>query len=121
VVKESAAERLIQGLVAVSSGEYFLDSHISHAVVEKLMQSPVREAQINDAEYGALTPREQEIMRMLAEGTSKREIADSLCISTKTVENHRANIMKKLGVHSTMELVRYAARLGLIDIDLWKE
>jgi DNA-binding NarL/FixJ family response regulator len=121
VVKESAAERLVQGIEAVSAGEYFLDSSISHEVVEKLMKSPVKEARIADVEYGTLTTREQEIMRMLAEGTSKREIADHLCISPKTVENHRANIMKKLGIHSAMELVRYAARLGLIDIDLWKE
>jgi len=60
-------------------------------------------------------------MRMLAEGASKSEIAESLCISIKTVENHRANIMRKLNIHNAMELVRYAARLGLIDVDLWKE
>jgi DNA-binding NarL/FixJ family response regulator len=60
-------------------------------------------------------------MRMLAEGLSKSEIAGRLCISVKTVENHRSNIMKKLDLHSAMDLVRYAAKLGLIDIDLWKE
>lgn len=121
VVKESAAERLIQGLEAVASGEYFLDSSISHEVIEKLMKSPVKEARISDAEYGTLTPREQEIMRYLAEGIPKKEIAKRLFISPKTVENHRANIMRKLNIHSAMELVRYAARLGLIDVDLWKE
>jgi DNA-binding NarL/FixJ family response regulator len=121
VVKESAAERLIQGLEAVSAGEYFLDSSISHEVVEKLMKSPVKEAKITDTEYGTLTPREQEVMRLLAEGMPKKEIAETLFISIKTVENHRANIMKKLGIHSAMDLVRYSARLGLIDLDLWKE
>lgn len=121
VVKESAAGRLVQGLHAVSSGEYFLDSSISHEVVTRLMKSPVREARVSDSDYGRLTPREQEIMRMLAEGLSKAEIADRLCISIKTVENHRSNIMKKLELSSPMELVRYAAKLGLIDIDLWKE
>lgn len=121
VVKESAAGRLVQGLHAVTSGEYFLDSSISHEVVTRLMKSPVREARVSDSDYGRLTPREQEIMRMLAEGLSKAEIADRLCISIKTVENHRSNIMKKLELNSPMELVRYAAKLGLIDIDLWKE
>ncbi len=121
VVKESAAGRLVQGLHAVCGGEYFLDSSISHEVVERLMKSPVREARVNDTDYGRLTPREQEIMRMLAEGLSKSEIAGRLCISVKTVENHRSNIMKKLDLHSAMDLVRYAAKLGLIDIDLWKE
>lgn len=121
VVKESAAGRLVQGLHAVTAGEYFLDSSISHEVVSRLMKSPVREARVSDSDYGRLTPREQEIMRMLAEGLSKAEIADRLCISIKTVENHRSNIMKKLELNSPMELVRYAAKLGLIDIDLWKE
>lgn len=121
VVKESAAERLSQGLEAVTGGEYFLDSSISHEVVARLMKSPVREAKVSNTEYGSLTPREQEIMRLLAEGISKKEISQRLFISVKTVENHRANIMKKLDIHSAMELVRYSAKLGLIDVDLWKE
>lgn len=121
VVKESAAERLAQAIDAVAAGEYFLDSSISHEVIAKLMKSPVKEAKVSDAGYGQLTSREQEIMRMLAEGATKADIADRLCISIKTVENHRANIMRKLDIHSAMELVRYAARLGLIDVDLWKE
>lgn len=121
VVKESAAERLAQGLEAVASGEYYLDSSISQEVVAKLMQSPVKEAKVSDSGYGKLSAREQEVMRLLAEGHSKSEIADNLCISIKTVENHRTNIMRKLDIHTSMELVRYAARLGLIDVDLWKE
>ena len=120
VVKESAAERLIQGLKAVSRGEYFLDSSLSHKVVKKLMEFPEKEVKITDARYEALTPREQQVMRLLAEGISTKEIAEKLFISPKTVENHRASIMGKLNLHSTMELVRYAVRLGLIDVDLWK-
>jgi DNA-binding NarL/FixJ family response regulator len=121
VVKESAAERLAQGLQAVASGEYFLDSSISQEVVAKLMQSPIKQAKVSDSGYSQLTSREQEIMRMLAEGALKSEIAERLFISIKTVENHRTNIMRKLNIHNAMELVRYAARLGLIDVDLWKE
>lgn len=121
VVKESAADRLAQGLAAVAAGEYFLDSSISHEVVAKLMQSPMKEAKVSDSGYGKLTSREQEIMRMLAEGCRKSMIANQLCISIKTVENHRTNIMRKLNIHNAMELVRYAAKLGLIDVDLWKE
>ena len=120
VVKESAADRLIQGLKAVSRGEYFLDSSLSHKVVKKLMEFPEKEVKITDARYEALTPREQQVMRLLAEGISTKEIAEKLFISPKTVENHRASIMSKLNLHSTMELVRYAVRLGLIDVDLWK-
>lgn len=121
VVKESASERLIKGLEYVSRGDYFLDSSVSHEVVEKLMKSTEKEARVTDAAYSALTPREQEVMRLLAEGLSSKEIAEKLFISPKTVDNHRANILNKLGLHSTMELVRYAAKLGLIDVDLWKK
>jgi DNA-binding NarL/FixJ family response regulator len=121
VVKESASERLLQGLKSVAKGDYYLDSSVSHAVVENLMKSPLKAAKITDADYATLTPREQEVMRFLAEGLSSKAVAEKLFISPKTVENHRANIMSKLGLHSTIELVRYAAKLGLIDVDLWKD
>ena len=121
VVKESAAKRLLQGLESVANGDYFLDSSVSHAVVENLMKFSLKEAKITDPDYATLTPREQEVMRLLAEGLSSKEVAEKLFISPKTVENHRANIMNKLDLHSTIELIRYAAKLGLIDVDLWKE
>jgi DNA-binding NarL/FixJ family response regulator len=120
VVKESAAERLVDCLNAVSRGEYFIDASISHKVVESLMRFDRMQAKVTDAGYGTLTPREQQLMRLLAEGLSPKQIGEKLCISPKTVENHRTNIMSKLELHSTMDLVRYAARLGLIDVDLWK-
>ena len=121
MVKESATEKLLQGIEHVVNGEYFMDGSVSHRVVEKLMQTPEKEMKITDAAYETLTPREQEITVLLAEGYSAKETAAKLFISPKTVENHRTSIMNKLGLHSTLELVRYAARLGLIDVDLWKE
>lgn len=120
VVKYSASERLLQGIDSVLKGEYFMDSSVSHKVIEKLMQSPEKEAKITDAAYDTLTPREQEVMVLLAEGLSSKEAAEKLFISPKTVENHRSNMMRKLDLHSTLELIRYATRLGLIDVDLWK-
>ncbi len=120
VVKESATDRLIRGLEAVAKGEYFLDSSVSHKVVAKLMEPPRKGLKSADVKYESLTPREQQVMRLLAEGLYPKQIAEKLFISRKTVENHRTNIMNKLDLHSTMELVRYAAKLGLIDVDLWK-
>ena len=119
VVKESAAEGLLKGIETVLKGDYFLDSAVSTQVVETLKKLPGKETKINDAVYGTLTAREQEILRLLAEGLSSKEIARKLFISPKTVENHRANLMNKLDLHSSIELVRYAAKLGLIDVDLW--
>ena len=121
VVKESASESLLQGLEQVSKGDYYLDSSLSQEVVKKLIGPRKKENQISHSEYGGLTPREQEVMRLLAEGLSKKTVAERLFISPKTVENHRVSIMNKLDLHSTVELVRYAAKLGLIDMDLWKE
>ena len=120
VVKESASERLLHGLEHVGRGDYFLDSSLSYQVVKKLIESPSKAAKITDAAYGSLTPREQEVMRLLAEGLPTKEISKKLFISPKTVENHRSSIMGKLDLHSNHELVRYAAKLGLIDVDLWK-
>ena len=119
VVKESAAEGLLKGIETVLKGNHFLDSAVSSQVVETLKKLPGKETKINDTLYGTLTAREQEILRLLAEGLSSKEIAQKLFISPKTVENHRANIMNKLDLHSTLELVRYAAKLGLIDVELW--
>ena len=121
VVKESASDRLLQGIDTVLKGEYFMDSSVSHKVIEKLMQFPEKEVKITDASYDTLTRREQEILVLLAQGLSSKQIAEKLFISPKTVENHRSNILRKLNLHSTLELVRYAARLGIIDVDLWRE
>jgi DNA-binding NarL/FixJ family response regulator len=117
MIKESAAGNLIRGLDAVARGELFLDDALSQEVVYKLMQA--KDDTSTSDPYSSLTAREQEVMRMLAEGLSAKEVASQLFISPKTVENHRTNLMKKLGLHSTVELIRYAARLGLIDLDTW--
>jgi len=97
-----------------------LDSSIAPQVEERLAEGEGGAAKVADASYANLTSREQEILRHLAEGASLKAISEQLCISPKTVENHRTNIMAKLDLRSTIELVRYAARLGLIDVDSWK-
>lgn len=121
IVKESAAEKLQQGIRTVLSGGYFMDTSVSQQVVKKLAGLSEKGAEFTDTAYNRLTPREQEIMVLVVEGLSSSEIAERLFISPKTVENHRASIMHKLDLHSTIELVRYAAKIGIIDIDLWKE
>ena len=121
ITKESATERLLECLESVSKGEYFMDPSLAHEVVESLMRSEKKELKSADASYASLTRREKQVMCLLAEGLSTTEIAEKLFISRKTVENHRSNILSKLDLHSTVELVRYAARYGLIDVTNWKE
>jgi DNA-binding NarL/FixJ family response regulator len=121
VTKNSAPERLLQAMEVVLKGEYFLDSAVSQNVVQKLAGLAAGPRCLTPSGYETLTSREQEIFALLAEGQSLKHIAARLCISPKTVENHRTSIMRKLDLHSTVELIRYAARVGVIDLDLWKE
>ncbi len=119
MIKESAANNLVEGLETVAKGDLFLDSALSQEVVFKLLQTKSGPSTGETDPYSTLTAREQEVMRMLAEGLNTKDVAAKLYISPKTVENHRTNLMKKLGLQSTVELIRYAARLGLIDLDTW--
>jgi len=121
LVKESAADLLLEGIEYVLKGHYFMDTSVSHQVIKKLIGLPEKEVAISGTGYNLLTAREQEVMGLLAEGLSTTQVADKLFISPKTVENHRHNIMRKLDLHSIIELTRYAAKLGIIDVDLWKE
>ncbi len=121
LAKESAADLLLEGIEYVLNGQYFMDTSVSHQVVKKLVGLPDKEVTISGTDYDLLTAREQEVMGLLAEGLSTTQVADKLFISPKTVENHRHSIMRKLDLHSTIDLARYAAKLGLIDVDLWKE
>ena len=121
VTKESTTERLFECLDALVEGKYFLDSSLHHIVVGQLLEPGNKETMSAEAGYNALTPREREVLILLAEGLAAEEVADKLFISKKTVENHKAHIMSKLDLHSTMELVRYAAKYGLIDVSIWKK
>ncbi len=121
VIKESAASKLLQGIGSVLKGDYFMDAAVSQKVVKKLAEIEEKKVKVTNTTYDALTPREQEVMILVAEGLSTNQISERLFISPKTVENHRSRIMQKLNLRSTIELARYATKLGLIDIDLWKD
>ena len=121
LAKESAADMLLKGIEHVLNGDYFMDTKVSEKVVKKLAEIPEKKMAVTAEGYESLTPREQEVMSLLGEGMSATQVAEKLFISPKTAENHRANIMRKLGLHSTIELIRYAAKIGIIDVDLWKE
>ncbi|OLN29440.1 DNA-binding response regulator, LuxR family [Desulfovibrio sp. DV] len=119
VTKESALENLVEGIRSALAGEFYLDPSMSQDVLKKLLEAEHNQSMV-DAKYGTLSQREQEIMRLLAEGLSARAIAERLYISPKTVDNHRANIMRKLGLANTVDIVRCAARLGLLDLEEWR-
>ena len=117
VVKDSAATSLVAAIEAALRGERYLDAAITPQVLLRLDEYAARKAGPRDPAYDSLTRREQQILRLLAEGRAAAAIAAELFISRKTVENHRANICGKLGLANLAELVRYAARLGIVDLD----
>ena len=116
ILKESPSKRIIKGINSVINGDVYVDSHISGKVISSLLNKEGSELVVNNESYETLSFREQEILRMLADGLDVNEIADQLCLSVKTVINHRTNIMSKLDCKNTVELIRYAIHIGLIDV-----
>jgi DNA-binding NarL/FixJ family response regulator len=112
VVKTVADRDLVEAVRAAMRGERFLYPGAMTPLIEEFLDRarldlPVRE--------DPLTPREQEVVKLVAEGYSNKQIAETLVISEKTVERHRANVMEKLGMRDRVALTRYAIRHGLIE------
>lgn len=110
VLKRAAAQELVGAIMAVRRGESYLDP----ALTRTLISDYVRQVERSDETPDSLTDRELEVLTLVAEGLTNRQIALRLNISIKTVQTHRANLMDKLNLHDRTELVRYAIRRGLI-------
>lgn len=119
VLKASPVEDVLAAVRAAHRGEYFLSSKIEAEVVGAYLDHR-REAPAVRG-YDLLSEREQQIFRLVAEGNSTNQIAEVLCVSPKTVEKHRTNIMKKLGIKDRLDVVKYAVRIGIIDPQLWED
>ena len=117
VLKASPVSDVLAAVKASHRGEYYLSSRIRAEVVSAYLKS--RQERPQTRGYDLLTEREQQIFRLVAEGNSTNRIAALLSISPKTVEKHRGNIMRKMGLGNTMELVKEAIKVGVIDPDLW--
>jgi len=113
VVKQAAVSELVQAIQAVYRGASFLSPSISHQVVEEYG----RRAEAMENKLNRLTDREREVLQLIAEGRTHREIAQLLHVTVKTVEAHRAHLTDKLNLRSTAELTRYALRKGMISPD----
>jgi len=112
LLKDSAEYDLIAAIKAVSEGKAFFSPAISKMLVEDYMRQ-MRERDVEDS-YELLTTRERELLQLLAEGKSNKDVASLLNLSLYTVETHRGNIFQKLNLHSTAELILYAIRKGVI-------
>jgi DNA-binding NarL/FixJ family response regulator len=108
VLKRQADQDLLDAVRAVERGEPFLTPQAQRALIQDVLGRGTERRE-------ELTPREEQVVKLVAEAHTNREIAEILHLSEKTVENHRANAMRKLGMRDRVELVRYAIRRGLIE------
>ncbi len=109
VTKRALGVDLINALRTVARGETFLQPSVASILIEQTCRQPEPLA------VEALTPREQEVLKYIVRGYSNPQIANALCLSVKTVEWHRSNLMSKLGVHNVADLVRYAMQHHLVN------
>jgi len=112
LLKDSAAPDLLSAIEAVSSGRSFFSPSIRQLLAEEYIRVLRQKGAVDS--YELLTAREREILQLLAEGKTNKEVAVTLFISPYTVETHRGNILEKLGLHSVAELILYAVRKGII-------
>lgn len=113
VLKTDASRDLVTAVNAVRSNKTFFTAKVAQMVLDGYLEKKPKKEQ-TDASRGRLTPRQREIVQLLAEGKSSKEVAVALGLSVKTAETHRANIMRRLDCHSVSELVRYAVRNNII-------
>lgn len=112
LLKRSVSSQLKEAIHTVFQGRRYLHP----AAADELVELVTRGASLEEEEYETLTQRERQVLKLLAEGKTSRDIAKYLGISLKTAMTHRANLMAKLGLHSRAEVVKYAIRKGVIQV-----
>jgi DNA-binding NarL/FixJ family response regulator len=118
VLKGAPSSDVVAAVRAVHAGRYFFGQQVHAEVIESYLEGHHKKS--SSAGYDTLTDRERQVFLLLVEGHSSHRIADLLCVSQKTVEKHRANITKKIGISNPVDMVKYAIRFGIIDPDFWQ-
>lgn len=122
LVKKAAPQDLHMALISIAQGGAYLYPGLARSLIRAYTSAPAfplpdQSAQVTEA-LRVLSPRELEVLKLVAEGHTNQEIADRLVLSIKTVQAHRANVMEKLGLDNITQLVRFAIRYGLLPLDL---
>ena len=121
VVKGDPSDELIEAIKCAAKGKYFLSSQVQADVIGSFVKNHKKDKPKPRNGYNQLSDREKQVFSLLIEGNSSNTIADVLCISSKTVDKHRANIAKKIGIDNPVKMVQYAIRHGLIDPSIWDD
>jgi two-component system response regulator NreC len=116
LLKNSTGSDIINAIHAAVEGNHYLSPSISEKMIQDYIS--MKKKSPTDDLYGQLSNREREVFQMVAEGRSTKEISDILCISPSTVKTHRAKIMEKLQVENISQLIHFAIRLGIVDIQI---
>jgi DNA-binding NarL/FixJ family response regulator len=112
ILKDATQDELLSAIQSVLNGKSYLSPSVSDMVIVGYLQG--RPQVKSCSSWSALSKREREVLKLIAEGNRNKEIADCLCISAKTVEKHRSNMMKKLDLHNVAELTSFAIEKGLV-------
>jgi DNA-binding NarL/FixJ family response regulator len=112
ILKDATHDELMIAIQSVLDGKTYLSHNVSKIVIEGYLKG--KEGQMPNSTLGLLSPREREVLKLIAEGYKNKEIAANLCISIKTVEKHRTNLMKKLDLHNAAALTAYAIEQDLV-------
>ncbi len=115
IVKKAAGTELVSAIRTVHAGQSFLYPAVTRAVIDRYLQEGGQDE--TERRFDQLSDREKEVLKLLAEGRSNAEIAGLLCLSVKTIMSHRSSIMEKLEIHNRTDLVKFAIRAGLVEIN----
>ncbi len=119
VSRNAPGDHLVAALRAVLRGQCYVDPELAGALISSVATLSGEVFPCTDSGYASLTAREREVLRLLATGMNNKSIACELRISYKTVQTHHLRIMRKLELHDTVDLIRYAAAIGLIEVEQW--
>lgn len=120
LLKTSSGNEIIEAIEKAYAGQYCFSPQINAEIIQQYLNPHLPQSKPQSG-YDLLSDREQQVFRLVAEGLSSRRISQLLCISPRTVDKHRSNLMKKLGISDSRELVRYALKIGVLDPELWSD
>lgn len=114
LLKDSTGVEIIKAISSAIKGDVYLSPTISRRVIDDYLT--LKKTSSREDLYARLSNREREVFQMIAEGRSTKEVSDILCVSPSTVKTHRANIMEKLKIENISQLIQFAIRLGIVDV-----
>lgn len=121
VIKGAPSDELIEAIRLAAQNKYYLSSQVRADVIHAYVKEHKKDKPAPKNGYSQLSAREKQVFSLLIEGNTSGKIADILCISSKTVDKHRASVSRKIGIENPVKMLQYAIRHGLIDPSMWED